>query len=120
MEIYDTYNLKNGVLELHEPRYIVIKRKDGTIEYKEIDFHAYPAPWVNIDPLQDERKIQRIGRKVNKIEHTEQSRNYDEWAEFTVIQRNPHIIDIILQDFDSEQDEQDIEAGDVILRITSY
>ena len=119
MKIIDTCEYDQGIIELHEPRHIVFKRKDGEIEYDELDFYAYREPAVNVETITDERKIKQIGRKVNKIEIEEVSDYSDYWAEFTVIQRNPHTIDIIVEDFGGYGGWK-IDAGDVLLRLKSY
>lgn len=130
MKIYDTCNFKSGVLELHEPNYIIFKGNNGNIEYYKLTFFAFvrqspvviiKGPWVNVDPLQDEREIKKVGKKVKKIERSVYPSRYDDWAEFTVIQKSEHTIDVIVDDYYCEsQTKPYVNPGDILLRIKTY
>ncbi len=124
-EPWDTIDLDQGTLEIHEPDfpgYIVWKGKDGDVEYYKIKLDVDIQPGADIEEITDEREIKKIGRKVNKMMVWDQS---DIYIKVQVVQKDSRTIDIILAEVQYTHDQQPIgiphpRQEDILLRIRSW
>ena len=122
-KIIDVYKFKfcKGTIELHKPGYIIFKDQDnGNIEYYKLSF-SLPRPELDLDYITDtdKKEIQNIGRKVKKMRQKVQCSYNEDWADFTIMQKDNYNIEIKLNDGYWGYVAFEGKPGDIFLKIKS-
>lgn len=119
MKIWETIKLGRGKLQLYTSRCFTLTDEDGNIEYYGIKNSAKYQPSSTIKKV-DEDRIGglKLGKKTKEV--IDMMESFHGWADFRIVQKDDHTIDVIVDDYSGEQVYRDIENGDILLRIKTY